>query len=174
MLAHRALALAVEEGVAGLYDDADNLGFVLASNMNAAFAIELALKAFYMTFHAKGAPATHDLLGLYEALPQEVREDIDSRYRSKVHEGPDIRVFASKFLPDESDSPSRDEGSNYMSTEGCLEGCSSAFVRARYFFQDVGPVEWTVIESPIFYMIRMVDALDEAYDCALAKATVVS
>jgi hypothetical protein len=174
MLAHRALALAVEEGVEGLKEDGDNLGFVLASNMNAGFAIELGLKAFYMSFHAKGPPATHDLFKLYEALPEHLREDIDTRYRRKVQGGPDIRVFAFKFSPEELNSPSADEGPNYLSTEGCLNGCASVFVRARYFFEDLNAVEWTVIESPVFYMVRMVDALDEAYEHAFSQATVTS
>jgi hypothetical protein len=174
MLAHRALALAVERGVEGLNEDGDNVGFVLASNMNAGFAIELGLKAFYMTFHAKGPPATHDLVRLYEALPEHVRAEVDVRYRSKAHNGPDIPVFAFKFSPDEPDVPSRDEGSNYLTTEGCLRGCSSVFVRARYFFEALTPVEWTVLENPIFYMVCMIDALDEAYEFALSKATVIS
>jgi hypothetical protein len=126
-----------------------------------------------MTFHAQGPPPTHDLLRLYEQLPEHVKADIDARYRTKTREGPTIPVFAFKFSPKEPDVPPRDEGTNYLSTEGCLRGCALTFVKARYFFEDLTSVEWKVIESPIFYMIQMIDSLDEAYELALSKSTVV-
>jgi HEPN domain-containing protein len=166
MLAHRALAVATQEGVKDL-EEGDNVGFVLASNMNAGFAIELGLKAFYMTFHSEGPPATHDLLKLYSGLPSHIREAVDARYRTKVVNGPPIRVYAFKFSVEDPDVPEEANRPVYTSAEACLAGCSNAFVRSRYFFEAMTDADWSIVDNPIFYMTAMVDALDEAYEEAV-------
>ena len=65
----------------GTQDPSRELGDVVACAVNLAFALELYIKTLLVQLQL-GVPKDHDLRKLYDALPQEVRADIEETYHT--------------------------------------------------------------------------------------------
>src|SRR5262249_27387120 len=90
----------------------DDIGHVLTSNMSAAFAIELGLKLFYMTFCKNGPPATHSLAKLYAGLPSKTSTNIAVAYRTNLPNS-NIKVFGFQLGPSPPQTPTTQVGQTY-------------------------------------------------------------
>jgi len=141
----------------------DQIGHVLTSNMLATFAIELGLKAFYLSFSEGKPPSTHWLAALYRGLPARIRGDIAATYASDLPDLP-VVMFALKASPVRPTIPDRASGGGYGDADAFFESTSKAFIAARYFFEQVDGADWSVIDHPIDYMLRMSDVLRIVYE----------
>lgn len=149
--------------------ESDRIGHALAANMNAGFALELGLKLFAMTF-AQTVPRGHDLKGLYDALPDQIRGDIVSTYETAI-QGADVTVTSFAFQVSEG-SPCPPSG-NLSGTPGWwtaptfFESANRTFEQARYFYECVEVGAWAAIDYPAAYLVAMIETLDVVYQAYL-------
>lgn len=146
-----------------------DIGHVLTSNMSAAFALELGLKLFYMTFFANGPPATHSLAKLYAGLPSKIRTNIAVDYRTNLPNS-NIKIFGFQLSPAAPQTPVAQLGQIYATANELFAGGDQAFVAARYFFEQIGNVNWSTIEHPIDQMLHMSAVLRSVYGAQIAQA----
>ena len=141
----------------------DQIGHVLTSNMSAGFALELGLKLFYMTFAPKGPPPTHSLSDLYAGCPRQVCGDIDETYRSNLPTT-SIRMYGLRTSPTRPAAPTATAGSSCENAFSFFDSTDLIFVQARYFFEKVDDVDWSIIDHPIDHMLQMSNVLRVVYD----------
>lgn len=139
------------------------IGFILTSNMMAGFALELGLKIFYMTFCGNGPPNTHSLLSLYNDLPAQIRGDIAATYEHELQDTP-IQLYAFMTAPRPPEPPEGGDGKRYDSAISLFESASDCFIKSRYFFENVGAADWSIVDHPIDYLLRMSDGMEVVYE----------
>jgi len=137
-------------------------GHMLTANMQAAFALELGLKVFHMTWADKEARG-HDLKKLFNGLPQQMQGDIRATYEGSWQTLPNVFMLAFRTSPDPPPPPPSPPAASYAKADELFDACSLLFVQARYFYEQVGP-DWAIVHHPIQYMLRMIDVLALVYD----------
>lgn len=145
---------------------ADRIGHVLTSVMLAGFSLELGLKIFWMTYYDK-PKVGHDLNLLFFDLPDQIRGDISESFLASKFDKPDIELIALKTSPDQRLAPSTPEtieSEKYETAEDIICSSSTAFIKARYFFERVGGEDWSIISNPVHYMLALSIVLDVVYD----------
>jgi hypothetical protein len=142
-------------------------GHMLTANMQAAFALELSLKLFHMTY-AEAEARGHDLKRLFNELPPKMCEDIRAAYEAPGQALPNIKAFAFQTSPIQPAPPTSGSGNRYAKADDLFEACSQLFVQARYFYEQVG-ADWVMIDHPMEYMLRMIDVLATVYDGYLER-----
>lgn len=159
-------------GAASRPDDRLDIGAVLTSNMLSGFALELGLKLFYMTFHEKAARG-HDLTGLYEGLPDQIRGDISESYSASLEASTlgTIKLYAFRTSPEQPSVPEEWPPHRYDSATELFKAVSLLFVRARYFFEKVGPDDWAIMDHPVEHVLLMSDVLEVVYDEYLRRGS---
>jgi hypothetical protein len=160
----RRAAEALEEAIPEA-PERDVVGLVLASSMNAGFALELGLKLFFMTFYKQAAHG-HDLMKLFQKLPEQIRGDIVESYAASFAASgqPPVKLYGYKISKEPPKRPAGISGKDFSSAIGLLDEASDAFVVARYFFERVGAGDWAVISHPLHYMLLVSGVLDVVYD----------
>jgi hypothetical protein len=133
--------------------------------MLSGFALELGLKMFYMTYHEKAAHG-HDLIALFEGLPDQIRGDISKSYAASLAASTlgTIKLYAFRVSREQPDVPEKAPASRYDSAAELFKAVSLLFVRARYFFEQVHSDDWAIMEHPVEYVCLMSGVLDVVYD----------
>ena len=138
------------------------VGLVLTSNMLSAFAIELALKMFYMALGPEAAHG-HALYKLFTQLPPEIQNDVGATYEGNLQSGLTVSVYAFRTAPEMPARPAPLSPLPFSTVEGLLKECSKLFVDARYFPEEVGG-EWVMIPHPEAHMRLLIDVLMTWFD----------
>lgn len=144
----------------------DDIGHVLAANMNAGFALELGLKLFSMTY-ADTVPRGHELKKLYDNLPEQIRSDIALTYATGIENVlVPIKSFAFQISSTPPSTPTGPvgSGSGWATAEKLFETADRTFEQARYFYEEIKSDQWISIDHPVRYLIAMIDTLDVVYE----------
>jgi hypothetical protein len=145
------------------------IGRILSANMAAAFALELGLKVFYMTFEEEGPPRTHELKLLFLGLPAPIVVDITCGYAAVVPRLQSAKVLALTVSPEMPSLPNGACGGGWGAAPDFFETASRAFVEARYFYEKVTDAGWATVTDLSPVMVEMSQVLDRVYDGYLSK-----
>jgi HEPN domain-containing protein len=123
----------------GTQDPCSGLGDVVACAVNLAFALELYLKTLLVQLQLE-VPQRHDLRNLYDALPQEVKDNIEKAYdtawRSQWY-GKRAAITIAKGPRDE---PTWTDYRNEAKDMGALlERSNDVFLAFRYIYEFTEP-----------------------------------
>ena len=141
----------------------DSIGHVLTSVMLAGFALELGLKMFGMTY-GNERPRGHDLKKLFDAFPEQVRNDISDSFAASTFPKPPITIYGITTAKEQPMAPSEAPASRYDTADNVILYSADAFTKARYFFEDVQPAKWATIDHATHYMLALSHVLDVVYD----------
>jgi len=140
------------------------IGEVLAANIAGGFALELALKLFYMTFHEQTPPRGHNLDKLWKGLPNEWRNDMARNYARDPRAQAPIMLFAFRRSPQPPDRPDGYEVGEFASADGLFVAIADIFCDSRYFYERVTERAWAHVAHPMAQMSAMLDVLVGFYD----------
>lgn len=141
----------------------DKIGHVLSAVLLAGFALELGLKIFSMTYRNE-RPRGHDLQTLFDALPSQIRGDIDATFEASEFRKPNIELIALISSPGVPATPTRTIDTRYDTAENVVRSSAHAFTKARYFFENVQSRDWAIVANPVHYMLILSNVIDVVYD----------
>lgn len=146
---------------------AANIGELVCAATLVALGLELLLKSIYVG-RSMQIPESHNLLGLFESLPEAIRRDIQSRYSAKRDAADqslateiEIRMVE-QGKPFPIDVPNIPKEKRDYSLAALLGRCADSFVVWRYFYESVPhdrPSTTKVIEHRP--LLELADALCE-------------
>lgn len=113
-------------------------GDVMASVTNYILAIELYFKAILKICHQR-VPRTHDLISLFERVPEPVGSYIISKYNALPVDRSKAAALILYFSPVQNfplSEEARDHNISDVSFEAVLERNRNAFVQWRYLYED--------------------------------------
>lgn len=144
-------------------------GELLAYLVNAGLSIELYLKALMIAARAGRVTKGHNLDALYKEFPDFLRDFLEFHYTTKCPtDGWKFTMHALKFsatLPKIPDAHSAPKFGTFADT---LHTTKDAFVRARYFFEEIDNTDWAVFAYAPMPLDAAMLALDSAYEHLLA------
>lgn len=157
----RSISIGIEEK--------GNHGELLAYLVNAGLSIELYLKALMIVARSGRVTKGHDLDQLYRDFPEFLRDFLEFTYTSRrPPEGWKLTMHALKFSPTQPNGPDTHPAPQFHTFADALRTTKDAFVQARYFFEKVNTVDWSIFA----YAPRPLDAamlaLDSTYEHFLA------
>ena len=163
----RTFALAASERAGDVNSTNQAIGELLTSNMAAGFALELALKLFFMTFHEDAPENTHRLERLWQKLPSEWRSEVDRVYREDPRSASPVHLLALQRADTPPPVPQDYKRPRLSTADSLFASLSETFVSSRYFYERVAAGEWAVAEHPIGQTMAMLDVLTAFYDYLL-------
>ena len=166
----RTLALDASSRAGAAVSTGQSIGELLASNMAAGFALELALKLFFMTFHEDPPENIHNLQRLWEKLPPIWQAEIDREYRRDARSSSTVSLLALQNADSPPPVPQAYPRPRLATADNLFASLSETFVSSRYFYERVEAGEWAVAEHPISQMIAMIDVLTAFYEHLLKEA----
>lgn len=151
----------------------ENIGEVLASNMISGFALELGLKIFYMTY-SHSVPRHHDLLRLYENMPQQIKDDVALSYAVTYDANQfdkEVKFYAHTFSEKCPEKPQFNLDKSFSTASDLFCNISPIFTQSRYYFETVSNLDWSIIPNPIQHMDLMSGVLDIVHEEYLKRGS---
>ncbi|MDB5909280.1 MAG: hypothetical protein JWP34_3394 [Massilia sp.] len=149
--------------------DSGNHGELLAYLVNAGLSIELYLKALMIAARSGRVTKGHDLDQLYRDFPDFLRDFLEFTYTSRrPAEGWKLTMHALKFSRTQPQVPDMHPSPQFQTFADTLRTTKDAFVHARYFFEKVNTVDWSVFAYAPVPLDAAMLALDAAYEHLLA------
>jgi HEPN domain-containing protein len=142
---------------------------LLAYMVNAGLSIELYLKGLMIVARSGRVTKGHDLDALYKEFPDFLRDFLEFTYKAKCPaDGWKLTMHALKFSASEPKVPDVHPAPKFHTFADALHTIKDAFVRARYFFEQVDNVGWSVFAYAPMPLDAAMLALDAAYEHLLA------
>lgn len=149
--------------------DGGNHGELLAYLVNAGLSIELYLKALMIAARSGRVTMGHDLDELYRDFPDFLRDFLEFTYASRrPADGWKSAMHALKFSRTQPQVPAGHPRPQFQTFADTLRTTKDAFVNARYFFEEVNTVDWSVFAYAPVPLDAAMCALDAAYEHLLA------
>lgn len=151
---------------AGKIDRTADIGSMLAALLTIGFCLELYLKAFMTAARDGHVLEGHDLTQLYAEFPLFIKVALEERYsRDRLGQWT-VPVVGLRTSSKQPTVPNDDAAgrSAYGSFETALAALSNAFVRARYFYEEVNGRGWATFDYAVEPALFLVDALDKVFE----------
>jgi hypothetical protein len=161
------LARALAQGM----DDSFNDGERLAYQVNAGLSIELYLKALMIAARGGRVTKGHNLAELYRDFPPFLTEFLEFTYSSRTPVGGwtiPLKAFRFSASPTPPEGPDVSLAPQFGTFAAAMRTSNNAFVRARYFFEQVTDNNWAIFEYAPGPLDAAMHALDAAYQHLLA------
>jgi hypothetical protein len=146
-----------------------NHGELLAYLVNAGLSIELYLKALMIAARSGRVTKGHDLDKLCGEFPDFLRDFLEFTYTSRrPAEVWSLTMHALKFSQPQPQVPAPHPSPQFKTFSDTLRTTKDAFVQARYFFEKVNIVDWSIFAYAPVPLDAVMLALDAAYEHLLA------
>jgi len=163
---HAKIARLAYEQIKSAEDVADCLSYLVS----ASFAIELYFKSLMIAGRNGQVAQSHDLTVLYNEFPDSLRKGMNSAFdNARPIQFAPIQVIGLIQSETPPDSPKESVfDTSYVDFQSTIQSLSDSFVRARYFFDEIGHDVYSCFDIPVEPIEAVFSALDATYTGFLA------
>ena len=151
-------------------ESAEDVAGCLSYLVNASFAIELYFKSLMIAGRNGQVAQSHDLTVLYDEFPEFLRRRMNTAFNNaRPSKYVPIQVLGLIQSESPPDSPNESAlGATYEDFQSAIHSLSNSFVRARYFFDEIGREDYSCFDVPVEPIEAVFSALDDTYNRFLA------